>query len=66
MTSDPDQSTSVLPHPEVSFTLLHSLTTPIWQITALAFGHAGHLYAGSGKILVYLLFNRVCDCQLNR
>ncbi|XP_006457872.1 hypothetical protein AGABI2DRAFT_190271 [Agaricus bisporus var. bisporus H97] len=43
-------------HPGVSFSLLQSLTTPnIWQITALAFGHAGHLYAGSdnGDLRVY-------------
>ncbi|KXN80982.1 WD repeat-containing protein 53 [Leucoagaricus sp. SymC.cos] len=56
MSSDHDQTTQVPPHPEAQFTLLHSLTTPsTWQITALAFGHAGHLYAGSdnGDLRVY-------------
>ncbi|KAJ3567727.1 hypothetical protein NP233_g6180 [Leucocoprinus birnbaumii] len=54
--ADHDQTTPVAPHPEASFTLLHSLTTPsTWQITALVFGHAGHLYAGSdnGDLRVY-------------
>ncbi|KAF5358150.1 hypothetical protein D9756_001310 [Leucocoprinus leucothites] len=56
MSSDLGQTTLVAPHPEASFVLLHSLTTPsTWQITALAFGHAGHLYAGSdnGDLRVY-------------
>ncbi|KAF9447263.1 WD40 repeat-like protein [Macrolepiota fuliginosa MF-IS2] len=54
--SDPTITTSVPPHPVSLVTLLHSLTTPsTWQITALAFGHAGHLYAGSdnGDLRVY-------------
>jgi hypothetical protein len=41
--------TNPFSHPGVSFSLFQSSTTPNnWQITALAFGHAGHLYAGSG------------------
>jgi hypothetical protein len=41
--------TNLFSHPGISFSLFQSLTTPNnWQITALAFGHAGHLYAGSG------------------
>jgi len=47
-----DQTTPVAPHPGVLFNLLHSLSTPsTWQFTALAFGHAGHLYAGSGTLI---------------
>jgi len=44
----------VAPHLEVLFNLLRSLTTPsTWQFTALAFGHAGHLYAGSGTVIFF-------------
>jgi len=49
-----DQTMPVAPHPEVLFNLLRSLTTPsTWQFTALTFGHAGHLYAGSGTMVIF-------------
>ena len=57
-----DQTMLVAPYPEVLFNLLRSVTTPsTWQFTALTFGHAGHLYAGSGTMIMAFFHLYLCE-----
>lgn len=41
--------------PTETFTLLKTLETPS-HVSSLAFGHAGHLFAGSGEFLNHLAY----------
>jgi hypothetical protein len=49
---------------EVIFVLQRTLSTPA-HISSLAFGHSGHLFAGSGMAKTYILFSGLANiCQM--